>query len=61
MNRFNSIFGQILQLFSRREFFEIVRLVSKNLNNQGRSLSLAWGSTSYAAFSDGLLSAFVIM
>jgi hypothetical protein len=25
MNRFSSIFGQILQLFSRREFFEIVR------------------------------------
>ncbi|NLA40457.1 MAG: DUF4372 domain-containing protein [Smithella sp.] len=24
MNRFNSIFGQILQLFSKREFFETV-------------------------------------
>lgn len=37
MNRFNSIFGQILHLFSRREFFETVYATQSERGAKGFS------------------------
>jgi len=39
MNRFSSIFGQILQLFSKREFFEAVYATQAERGAKGFSWS----------------------
>jgi len=49
MNRFSSIFVQILQLFSRHEFFETVNATQAERGAKGFRSSFMWSLSNFVA------------